>query len=120
MPRARELALRFLVASRRADRADGWANDCEDRAKQEEKTCQIADAHSLSVGARRSRALSNPHMLAPMEGDNHLDGVQPRCQSCRVVMRDAPGAYICPACGEQDPIPPVALPVFHGPTMYGG
>lgn len=39
-----------------------------------------------------------------MRPDDELDGVQPRCPACGVLMRDEPGAYRCPACGTVEHI----------------
>lgn len=48
-------------------------------------------------------------------------GEQPRCPSCGVLMRDEPGAYVCPACGERVALPDVATPPrFDGPSIRGG
>ena len=48
-------------------------------------------------------------------------GEQPRCQTCGVVMRDEPGAYVCPSCGARDDVPAVELPpTFDGPGIRGG
>lgn len=48
-------------------------------------------------------------------------GEQPRCPSCGVLMRDEPGAYVCPACGERVALPPAPMPPhFEGDGIHGG
>jgi tRNA(Ile2) C34 agmatinyltransferase TiaS len=54
-----------------------------------------------------------------------IDGSQPRCEECGVLMRDIPGGWRCPACGHVDA--PVVmqqqqqqLPDFDGPSIHGG
>ena len=56
--------------------------------------------------------------VVPVDGMEH--GRQPRCPECKVVMRDIPGGWKCPACGHvefaqfaQQPIDP-DLPGIHG------
>ncbi|WP_298868016.1 hypothetical protein [uncultured Microbacterium sp.] len=47
--------------------------------------------------------------------------VQPRCRDCRVVMRDSPGGWRCPACGLVIPVDQsIVVPVFSGPSIWGG
>lgn len=55
-------------------------------------------------------------------GDDELGaGAQPRCPTCGVVMRDEPGAYVCPSCGEVEAMPAVEVPPpFDGPGIHGG
>ena len=51
-----------------------------------------------------------------------IDGAQPDCDECGVVMRDIPGGWQCPSCGailEQvwaGPLPDS----FSGPSIHGG
>ena len=65
-----------------------------------------------------------------------IDGEQPRCEECGVLMRDIPGGWECPACGhvlmltmqEQEwTFPDVPdfpdfpdIPDFDGPSIHGG
>lgn len=48
-------------------------------------------------------------------------GAQPRCPACGVVMRDEPGAYVCPSCDHRELVPAFAMPPgFDGPGIRGG
>jgi ribosomal protein L37AE/L43A len=53
---------------------------------------------------------------------DELDGAEPRCSTEGIVMRDIPGGWQCPSCGEvvapvmQMPVPPR----FHGAAIRGG
>ncbi|WP_171013084.1 hypothetical protein [Microbacterium sp. 2FI] len=54
-----------------------------------------------------------------------IDGAQPRCPLCGVLMRDIPGAWRCPACGHV--YAPTMMqqqqqeqPEFDGPSIRGG
>ncbi|WP_390178062.1 hypothetical protein [Microbacterium sp. MTN4-26] len=53
--------------------------------------------------------------------DDDLDGAQPRCPSCGVLMRDERDGFRCPACATLvafDAAPPP--PTFDGPSIRGG
>ncbi|GEP49072.1 hypothetical protein MSA03_25800 [Microbacterium saccharophilum] len=55
-----------------------------------------------------------------MSFDNEL-GAQPRCPTCGVVMRDEPGATMCPSCGRREAHDDVVMPPsFDGPAIRGG
>lgn len=46
---------------------------------------------------------------------------QLRCRDCRVVMRDRPGGWVCPACGWVIPVDQsIVVPLFTGPSIHGG
>ena len=50
-----------------------------------------------------------------------LHGEQPRCSMDGIVMRDIPGGWACPSCGEVlAPVVPMRIPVaFSGPAIRG-
>lgn len=57
------------------------------------------------------RSLKGGALTGPLSGslvamtfDDELDGAQPRCPACGVLMRDEPGAFRCPACGTVEHI----------------
>lgn len=49
------------------------------------------------------------------------DGSHPRCDRCRVLMRDIPGGYRCPSCGHVLTVTrSIQQPTFTGPAIRGG
>jgi rRNA maturation endonuclease Nob1 len=51
-----------------------------------------------------------------------IDGAQPRCSKCGVLMRDIPGGWECPACGHKYTRQMQQQPQadFQGPSIHGG
>ena len=48
-------------------------------------------------------------------------GMQPRCPSCGIVMRDGDGASTCPDCGYSERHGDAVMPPeFVGPTINDG